>query len=113
MSRLQMAAGGNTIQDFGNGPSLQFLGFPVVLTQSMNVTTDAQTSTEGLAYFGDLSMAATIGTRRGITLQVLREKYAIENQIGLLWDTRFDISVHEVGDSTNPGPIIGLETPGA
>ena len=113
MSRLQMAAGGNTIQDFGNGPILQFLGFPVVLTQSMNTTTDAQTSTEGLAYFGDLSMAATLGTRRGITLQVLREKYAIENQIGLLWDTRFDISVHEVGDSTNPGPIIGLETPGA
>lgn len=113
MSRLQMAAGGNTIQDFGSGPILQFLGFPVVLTQSMNTTTSVQTSTEGLAYFGDLSMAATIGTRRGITLQVLREKYAIENQIGLLWDTRFDISVHEVGDASNPGPIIGLKTPGS
>jgi HK97 family phage major capsid protein len=113
MSRLQMAAGGNTIQDFGSGPVLQFLGFPVTLTQSMNVTTTAQTSTKGLVYFGDLSMAATIGTRRGITLQVLREKYAIENQIGLLWDTRFDISVHEVGDASNPGPLVGLKTPGA
>lgn len=113
MARLLHAAGGNSMVDLGNGPVFSFLGFPVVLTQSMNTTTSAQTSTEGLCYFGDLSLAATIGTRRNITLQVLREKYAIENQIGLLWDTRFDISVHERGDSTNAGPVIGLETPGS
>lgn len=113
MSRLQMAAGGNNMVDIGNGPQLSFLGFPVVLTQSINTTTDAQTSTDGLLYFGDLSMAATVGRRRGVTLQVLREKYAIENQIGLLWDLRFDISVHEIGDASNAGPIVMLSTPGS
>jgi len=66
-----------------------------------------------LLYFGDLSMAATVGRRRGVTLQVLREKYAIENQIGLLWDLRFDISVHEIGDASNAGPIVMLSTPGS
>lgn len=113
MSRLQTASGGNTVADIGMGPVLQFLGYPVVLVQKMNATLTAQTSTEGLCYFGRLDLAATMGSRRGIETQILRELYAGTRQIGIITTQRFDINVHERGDASNAGPLVGLKTPGA
>lgn len=113
MARLQVAAGGNTTADFGRGPTLQFMGFPVEISQVMNSTTGAQTSTDGLVYFGNLGMGATMGTRRGITTQVLRELYAGTRQIGLIAFQRYDINYHERGDTTTAGAMVMLSTPGS
>lgn len=113
MARLQVAAGGNTTADFGRGPTLQFMGFPVEISQVMNSTTGAQTSTDGLVYFGNLGMGATMGTRRGITTQVLRELYAGTRQIGFIAFQRFDINYHERGDTTTAGAVVMLSTPGS
>jgi len=111
MMRLQDAAGGNTTADIAGGVGLGFLGFPVVLSQKMNSTLAAQTSTNGLCYFGDLSMAATMGVRRGITIKTTEERYIEYDQIGLVATERFDINVHDVGDTSNAGAMIMLATP--
>lgn len=113
IARLQNAAGGNTVADLGNGPILQYLGYPVVKVQTMNSTTDAQTSTNGLVYFGDLSKTATIGVKRGIRVSVLRELYAATRQTGLIIDQRMDINVHERGTASVAGPMVMLATPGS
>lgn len=54
MLRLAEAAGGNTTREVTGGVERMFLGYPVVIAQVMNSTTSAQTSTDGLVYFGDL-----------------------------------------------------------
>lgn len=115
MGRLLDAAGGNTMQNLGQGPVFQFLGFPVAISQVLNSTTGAQTSTEGLCYFGSLSMAATLGNRRGMETQILRELYAATRQVGIITTQRFDINVHERGTSTtgDAGPLVMLVTPGS
>lgn len=112
-ARLQAAAGGNTIMDIGNGPVLQFLGFPVEISQVLNSTTSAQTSTTGLCYLGAINQGVTMGQRRGLETQILRELYAATRQVGIICSQRFDIVVHERGDATNAGPIVALATPGS
>ena len=111
MMRLQDAAGGNNIADLGSGPMLQFLGYPVVKVQKMNATTGTQAATSGLCYLGDLSMTATVGVRRGVRIQVLRELYAGTRQTGLIIDQRLDINVHERGTASVAGPMVMLATP--
>lgn len=113
MARLQAAGGGNTFADLGAGPVLQYMGFPVVISQVMNSTITAQTSTDGLAYFGNLGLAATMGSRRGIEAQLLQELYAGTRQLGIISTQRYDINVHERGDASNAGPIVMLSTPGS
>jgi len=113
MARLMHAAGGNTVVDLGRGPVLQFMGHPVKLSQVMNSTTDAQTSTTGLCYLGDLAMTATLGNRRGIETQILRELYAATRQVGIITTQRFDINVHERGTASVAGPLVTLVTPGS
>jgi len=112
MMRLQDAAGGNTSADVGGGPGgTQFLGFPVNFVQCMNSTLTAQTSTKGLCYFGDLRMAVTFGDRRAINMKTLVERYAEYDQVGLVATERFDINVHDVGDTSSAGAVIMLATP--
>lgn len=112
-ARLQAAAGGNAISDIGNGPVLQFMGFPVVISQVLNATTGAQVSTTGLCYLGALNQAATMGTRRGIETQILRELYAATRQVGIIATQRYDICINERGTASAAGPVIALATPGA
>jgi HK97 family phage major capsid protein len=113
MMRLQDAAGGNSSQDLGSGPGMTFLGFPVVIVQSMNSTLTAQTSTDGLCYFGDLALAASFGMRRGIRINVSEDRYFEYDQIGIKGTERFDINVHDAGDASNAGAIVMLATPGS
>lgn len=108
MARLQVAAGGNSVVDLGNGPVLQFMGFPVVFTQVLPSTTAAQSGAT-YAYFGDLSMGATMGSRRGVTISSDTSRYFEFDQIALKATQRFDIVVHETGTATAAGPIVALK----
>lgn len=111
MLRLAEAAGGNTVANIQGGMALQFLGFPVVISQVMNSTTTAQTSTDGLAYLGDLRLAATMGTRRGISIDVDGSRYFEYDQLAIRGTERFDLNVHERGTASVAGPVIMLSTP--
>ena len=113
MARLMDAAGGNAIADLAGGVrSPVFLGYPVVLTQVLNSTLTAQTSTNILA-FGDLRAAATMGNRRGISVKVSDQRYMEYDQLGILGTERFDIAVHETGTASAAGAILVMATPGS
>jgi HK97 family phage major capsid protein len=106
MGRLQVAAGGNTVADLGNGPVMQFLGYPVRFIQTLP---SAASTNVKIAYFGDLAMAATMGTRRGVTLRADESVYFAQDALALRVTERFDINIHERGTDTVAGPIICLQ----
>jgi len=109
MARLMDAAGGNNVADLGSGPQLQFLGFPVRFTQVLPSTTGTLASTI-VAYFGDLRMAATLGTRRGVTVLTDESVLFASDQIAIRATQRLDINVHERGTATAAGPLVALKT---
>lgn len=111
MMRLADAAGGNTMENLATGATRTFLGYPVRFAQVMNSTLTPQTSTEGLAYLGDLQGGVIVGLRRDLRMAVARERYLEYDQIGFLATVRFDVNVHDTGGSSTAGGIIGLETP--
>jgi HK97 family phage major capsid protein len=104
--RLQNAAGGNTTADLGSGPVLQFLGYPVRFVQTLP---KAAATTVKIAYFGDLSMTATMGTRRGIELRSDASVGFISDTIYVRATERFDINVHERGSASEAGPMVALK----
>ena len=104
---LAQAAGGNTIQTMGGRPQPAYLGYPITVSQKMPTSTSSLDAVVMLL-FGDISKAATLGDRRGFRLQVLTERYAEYDQIGIKATERFDINVHDVGDASNAGPVVGL-----
>lgn len=112
MSRLMTVAGGNTKDDIAGGTGLQFLGIPVVISQVLNATVAAQVSTVVCA-LGDLRMASSFGDRRQLTMMTSEHRYMELGQIGIRVTERFDIQLHDLGDATTAGPMIGLKTPGS
>lgn len=114
--RLQMAAGGNTTVDLGNGPELQFLGYPVRFTPVMNSTTGDQASTAGLAILANLPLCSTVGDRSMMSMKVLEELYAATGQIGVRGHTRVAINNHSITDPSDAtgataGAAVVLKTP--
>lgn len=113
MARLAYSAGGTTVQDMANGMGRQFLGFPVEIVQDLP---SAQAVSQVCCLFGDLSLAAAFGDRQEIAIAS-----ATTGTIGstnlftadcqaIRAIERFDIVVHDVGNTTTAGPIVGLQT---
>jgi HK97 family phage major capsid protein len=105
--RLIAAAGGNSINTLDGAIQYRYLGFPIVISQKLP-TTASVTGTVTML-FGDLTKAAAMGERRGVTIRRLDERYADTDQIGILGTERFDINVHDMGDTTNAGPLVALK----
>lgn len=116
MQKLELATGGNTMMEVAAGdrrPRPMFLGYPVEFSQVLPSTTaSAQIS----AFLGDFSLAASFGDRQqdDITFSehatIGGENVFERNQIAVRGTERFDIAVHDVGDSTAPGPVVCLKT---
>lgn len=102
--RLMAAAGGNTTTTLANGLSVPvFHGYPVVFTQALSA---AGTTGTTWAFFGDLSLAATMGVRRGVSIASDPSVYFASDQIAVRSTYRWDIVVHEVGTASASGPIV-------
>ncbi len=113
MMRLIDAAGGNTSAQLQGGPSArEFLGYPVVISQVLNSTLGADVSANKLL-FGNLKMAATMGRRRGMSVDMADQLYFTTDELAIRGTERFDINVHEVGTASIAGPILVLATPGS
>ena len=103
--RLALAAGGVTAAEIVAGLNRRFLGYPVILSQIMPKTT---ANDQVACLFGDLSLAADFGDRRQTTI-AMSEHYAFNtDQITVRGTQRVDINVHDVGDTTDGGPLVGL-----
>jgi HK97 family phage major capsid protein len=111
--RLQAAAGGNTTMHLAEGVRPMWLGFPVEFVEVMNATLNPQTSTDGLAYFGNMAQTTVFGNRRGIISQVLRELYAATLQTGYIFTQRIDLVITEPGTASVCGSMVMLSTPGS
>jgi HK97 family phage major capsid protein len=109
MARLMDAAGGNTQDNVAGGKGLQFLGYPVRITQVLHRTLTSSVSTVH-CLFGSLRKTAAFGLKKELAVQTLVEKYATLNQVGLLGFSRWGINNHELGDNTNAGAMIALKT---
>jgi HK97 family phage major capsid protein len=108
MARLQFAASGNMVDNIAGSPQLSFLGYPVRFAQVLPNSSGSLADTI-VAYFGDLSMAATFGNRRGVTISADSSVYWKQDAIGLKGTERFDINVHERGTATAAGPMVAIE----
>lgn len=105
--RLQNASGGTAGMEIGAGQERQIFGYPVQFTQVMPSAPGVSTI---CAYLGDLSLAATVGTRRGVQTQVSVDRYFENDQIGIKCTERCAINVHERGDTVLTRPIVALKT---
>jgi hypothetical protein len=106
--RLKRSAGGNTGGDLDRRYVYGYGGYPADTSDIMpKVGTSDVTTTEAL--FGDFSKSSSFADRRGIMVEVLRERYAEKLQIGILSHERFHIINHDVGDSSNKGPVAALK----
>lgn len=108
--RLMNAGGGNTNVTLANGVQQpMFMGYPVTFTQVMPSTTGSSVSTI-LAYFGDLRLSSSYGTRRSVRTQISTERYFETDQIGIKTTERIAINNHERGDTIRTRPIVALKT---
>jgi HK97 family phage major capsid protein len=102
--RLIAAAGGNSTQTMTGPVSYSYLGYPVVIDQTL--PTGGTINDVPMFYFGDLSLACKLGSRRDITMRISEDRYLEYDQIALQATERFDINVHDIGDSSAAGPIV-------
>jgi HK97 family phage major capsid protein len=101
--RLALEAGGNTTREIASGAQPTFAGYPIVVSSGMP---SAPTNATVAFLFGDLSMAASFGDRRGITVKVSSDRYLEFDQIGIQATERFCIVNHDLGDTSTAGPIV-------
>jgi HK97 family phage major capsid protein len=101
------ATGGGLVTTIVDGQlQANYLGFPVTFAQVLP-TSGSQLGKVMIA-FGDMSLAATIGDRRAVGLKRSSQRYFDQDQIGFMGTERVDIVVHDLGDNTTAGPIVGL-----
>jgi HK97 family phage major capsid protein len=110
--RLILSAGGITAREMMEGTVPRFAGYPIVQMAAMPAQDQPAATLNGviMLFFGDLSLAATLGTRRGITVKRLEERYAEYDQIGIQATERMCINVHDIGGAAGVyGPVVGLQ----
>ena len=93
---------------------MSFLGYPVVISQVMPSATN---NDHIPVVFGNLNMAAKMGSRRAVQIDFSTEatvnsQNLFEQDLMAVRGTeRFDIVVHDYGvEAGAAGPVIGLET---
>lgn len=110
LQRLMATAGGNTITSLSGKPEYTYLGYPIAISQKLPLITTTLTG-KAMLFFGDLTKAAAMGERRGVTIRRLDERFADTDQIGIMGTERFDINVHDMGDNVTAGPLVSLVAP--
>lgn len=105
--RLLMAAGGNTMEIIAGKAKRTYMGYEIVVDQSLPTATTAINASPML-FFGDLRKAATMGERRGVRIKSSDDRYFELDQIGIQGTERFDLNVHDVGSTTAAGPLVAL-----
>lgn len=111
MQKLATAAGGNRVMDVNAGArSKEFLGYPV---QTAQVLPKTPAVNQIVAFFGDLRRAASLGDRRQFTIALSDAALNSfeQDEMAMRATERFDINVHDVGESsagTARDPVNGL-----
>ncbi len=114
MQKLILASGGVPGMEIREGVRRPiFLGWPVVFSNSYPKT---EANSQVVASLGNFRRGASFGDRRAYSVTFSTEatigsvNLFSSDQIAVKATERFDIAVHSVGDATDAGPIVGLET---
>ncbi len=108
MDRLALAAGGALAQSFVDGqPQNRFLGYEVVLSDDMPSTTAAATV---CCAFGNFDRAVLLGERNEVRIATSEHIAFQTDQTAVRGTVRYDIAVHEAGDTSDAGAIVALKT---
>jgi len=108
--RLLSALGGNAWPDVvagGGGTVSTFLGYPVVIWDAMPTVSTALDQVV-VMLFGNMADAITIGVQKRATFMETSHRYFEFSQIGVKTTMRFDVNVHDIGDASNAGAVVGL-----
>ncbi len=97
---LLNAAGGNQDANIVSGVAPSLFGYKVNLVNAMAGA--SATTGDLLAVFGDLSASHYFGDRRALNFNVLRELFAVNDQVGIVCTQRIDIA------SVNPEVLSKL-----
>lgn len=105
--RLAGDNGGIGTRAVNGQPVPSFWNMPIMATPALPT---AQTSLTGsvMLALGDLSLAALLGDRLGVRVKRTESRYIESDEIGWRGVERYDINVHDLGDNTTAGPIVGL-----
>jgi HK97 family phage major capsid protein len=102
-------AGGNTIGTLqGGSVGMSFYGFPVVISNVLPTASATDYTNKTLALFGDLSAAATIGSRQQLSVLVDPYTRGGYNQTRFVSVSRWDINVHDIGSASVYPPLAAL-----
>lgn len=85
-------------------------GYPI---EQVNVMPKTEANSQICALLANLQLGCYLGIRRGMTIDRSREVYFTTDQIGLRATWRHAINCFGVGDTTDPGPVMGLITAAA
>lgn len=108
MHKLAEAAGvANIFEILSDKKTRNFLGYPVEFVSVMPV---AEANSQICCILGDLSMGSMMAQRKILSLDRSSDVYFATDQIGIRGIQRVDFNVFGCGDTTNPGPIVGLIT---
>lgn len=105
------SGGGTTATEILNGRVIpQLFGYDVEFVQNMPAAGTTADTTR-IAYFGDLSLACSMGDRRQTTITTSDSAMDVfqQDEIAIRGTERFDIQCHDVGDSSNAGAVVSLQ----
>lgn len=111
--KLELAAGGVTAGEIATAKQRTFLGYDVEIVQVMPKTSAVS---QVCALLGDMSLAASFGSRRDTTIAISEHSRFANDQLEIRGTERFDINVHDLGNASATaglrveGPIVGLIT---
>jgi HK97 family phage major capsid protein len=112
LQTLQTAAGGNNVSNLVAGGSQAMIGYPVELVEVMPI---AEVNSQICIIFGDLRKGSSLGDRRQTVIKtsehatIAGENVFEQDQLAIKGTERLDINVHDVGNTTTAGPIVGLQ----
>jgi HK97 family phage major capsid protein len=111
LTRLAVAAGGNTLTTLGAGGVRQlasWLGVPIVISQKMPSLSSP--SGKYACVYGRLDKAVAFGETRGMTIRSSADRYFDQDLIGVLATERVDINCHSI---SSPIATVSLKTTSA
>ena len=100
----------NIFEILSDRKSRYLLGYDVEFVHCMPYV---EANSQICALLGDLQMGAFLGERKTITIEQSKDVYFANYQTGIRGVERVDINAFGVGDTTNPGAIVGLITAAA
>ena len=104
----RLLAAANGLPSLGNDVGARYLGYPIVVSESLPSDPAATINGTPILLFGRLDMAATLGDRREISIARSDDRYFEYDQIAIKATERIDINVHDLGTTAVQSPLVAL-----